>query len=134
MGAAMNQFHIRPEPDQKTLSFSFFAGPAAWALLLIVGYGLASQACLAGTKVVLYAACAVAGVIAFLSAVLGYRNWRWLSAQRGMLQETEDSDTRQTFVAVSGALLSTVFFLLVVMTAVSMIFLMPCPVISLPLP
>ena len=67
---------------------------------------------------------AAAALVALTSAVLAYRSWRTYSGKEGMLLGTE-ADSRPEFVAVSGALLSTVFLLLILMTGGAMIFLIP---------
>jgi len=135
----MEQAYISRGEPAFSLSFSFFAGPAAWALQLLIGYGLAAQACMAGTKLWIYLVNGAAVVIVLIAAVLAFRAWRSYvnsrdSESRSMILDIEGSVNRQEFVAISGALLSSVFFLLVLVTGLAMIFLSPCPIISMPLP
>jgi len=130
----MERTETKQEKEPASLRFSFFAGPTAWALQLLIGYILATQACISGTKLWIYLISAAAALVALTSAVLAYRSWHAYSGKEGMLIDTEADVSRPEFVAVSGALLSTVFLLLILMTGGAMIFLNPCPIINQPLP
>lgn len=135
----MEPTHILRRDPTFSLSFSFFAGPAAWALQLLIGYGLLAHACMAGTKLWIFLVNGAAVVIVFIAAVLAYRNWRGYANSRdpgsgSMIFDIESSISRQEFIAISGALLSSVFLLLILVTGIAMIFLNPCPTIMMPLP
>jgi hypothetical protein len=135
----MERTETNPGHRKLSLPFSFFAGPGAWALQLLIGYGLSAQACMAGTKLWIYLVSGGAAVITLVSAVLAFQNWRSYSnshnqTSQGMLLETEARMNSQEFIAISGALLSSIFFFLVLITGVAMIFLDTCPVITQPLP
>ncbi len=116
-----------------TLPFGFFAGPAAWALQILVGYALVPVACQSGSKLGIYLVSIMAAVIILVAGLRAYRNWREYAGQRE-LEDTEARTSPAAFIAISGALLSTLFFLLVVYTGVLMIFLNPCPVNTIPFP
>ncbi len=117
-----------------SLPFGFFAGPVFWALQLLIGYALTPVACQAGTNLAIYIVSAVTGIIILAAGWLAYRNWREYSHGHRELVDSKAQISSSEFVALSGALLSTLFFLLVLYTGVSMIFLNPCPVITQPFP
>lgn len=117
-----------------SVPFSFFAGPAAWALQILIGYGLSAQSCIVGNKLSIYILSAAVALIVIASAYLAYRNWREYSRGRQSLTDLEAGIGRQEWVSLAGALLSTMFLLPILMTGVAIIFLSPCPVISMPLP
>lgn len=137
----MNQTDIaQPQPAETlprhrfTLPFSFFAGPAMWALQILIGYALATQSCLAGNKLSMYLLSAAVVLIVLASAFLAYRNWRGYAQGRRSLADIEANVSRQEFVAMGGALLSTMFLFPILLTSVSIIFLSPCPIITMPMP
>ncbi len=115
------------------LPFGFFAGPAAWALQILVGYALVPVACQSGSKLGIYLVSAAAAVIILVAGIQAYRSWREYAGGRELV-DTEERTSPAAFIAISGALLSTLFFLLVVYTGVLMIFLNPCPVNTIPFP
>lgn len=117
-----------------TLPFSFFAGPAAWALQILIGYALATQSCLAGNKLSLYILFAAVTLITVASAFLAYRNWREYARGRQSLTDLEAQVGSREWFSLAGALLSTMFLLPILMTGIAIIFLSPCPVITMPLP
>ncbi len=116
-----------------TLPFGFFAGPAAWALQILVGYALVPVACQSGSKLGILLVSAVAAVIILVAGIQAYRSWREYAGRRELV-DTEQRVSPAEFIAISGALLSTLFFLLVVYTGVLMIFLNPCPANTIPFP
>jgi hypothetical protein len=130
----MNPINTHPTTGTMNLPLAFFAGPFAWGMQLFVGYGLSAQSCAAGTKLWNYAVIALAGLIILVPTGLAYRDWYRFADGRGMFLETEGTLGRQQFMQISTALIGTIFFLLVLMTGGTMIFLSPCPVISQPLP
>ncbi len=125
--------HTRTNPSPFTLPFGFFAGPAAWALQILVGYALVPVACRSGSKLGIYLVSAAAAVIILVAGTQAYRSWREYAGRRELV-DTEAGNSASEFIAISGALLSTLFFLLAVYTGVLMVFLNPCPVNTIPFP
>lgn len=130
----MNQAQSVQPSHRFTLPFSFFAGPAAWALQILIGYVLSTQACLAGNKAWIYVLSAAVALIVIASGFLAFRNWRSYAHGRQSLTDVEASISRREWVALAGALLSTMFLLPILMTGIGIIFLNPCPVINMPMP
>ncbi len=129
----MESTHIRPRQNRLALPFGFFAGPVAWALQLFVSYALLPAACRSGSKLGLYLTSLVAGAVVLIAGLLAYRRWRDVTPRR-QLFDLEAQAGRQAFVAVSGVLLCSLFFLLVVYTGIGQIFLSACPVNTIPFP
>ncbi|MGE5251637.1 MAG: hypothetical protein ACM3QS_15655 [Bacteroidota bacterium] len=115
------------------LPFGLFAGPALWVLQILIGYGLASAACTTGNTLPVYAIILLSGLVVLAVAILVYREWN--SRQDGSpLAAANQAQESPTFWAVSGLFVSAFFFLLILATGVTALFLSPCPVISMPLP
>lgn len=115
------------------LPFGFFAGPILWGLQILVGYGMVTVACTNGNKLPVYLTVGIAGLIVLVAGAMAYQAW----TSRGddsILVETEQAQETPVFWAVSGFLVSTLFFLLILTTAIAAIFLSPCPLITMPLP
>lgn len=116
-------------------AYAFFGGPLAWALELLIGYGLTSVACSAQNKLAVYILAGLALLVALGAGWIAYRAWRALAPAGGpALAELDASQGRGQFVAMSGFLLSVLFFGLVVVIAGFSIFLGPCPIITMPFP
>ena len=102
------------------LWFGVFGAPAAWTLLLVVGYGFEEVDCSRGSKqwnfdswtanLALFVAAAVVAAAAVAVSV-----WSWRTAQR---PETADVRGRLTWLAFSGILVGCLFFALIVFTGV----------------
>ena len=128
-------------PNQKTqsstnrwrLPFGFFAGPVLWGLQILVGYGLATVACTIGNKLSVYIAIILSALIVLAAAILAYQSWS-SRAENSLLVETNQVHENTSFWAVSGFVVSTLFFLLIMVTAITAFFLSPCPIITMPLP
>jgi len=113
------------------LPFAFFAGPVLWGLQILIGYGLVTAACISGSSWLVYLMIGIAALIVLIAAILAYRAWP-VRSDKSLVLET-DQET-QTFWAISGFAISTLFFLLILATAVAAFFLSPCPIITMPLP
>ena len=115
------------------IPFGFFAGPVLWGLQILIGYGLVTLACTTGSKLTVYITVGMAGLIVLIAGILAYQAWR-SRANDSILVETDQAQETPVFWAVSGFVVSTLFFLLILTTAVAAIFLSPCPIITMPLP
>jgi hypothetical protein len=130
----MNQAQVNQPRSSFVLPFSFFAGPAAWALQILIGYVLSTLACQSGSKVWIYILSAAVALIVIVSGFLAFRTWRDYARGRQALTDMEADISRQEWVALAGTLLSTMFLLPILMTGIGIIFLNPCPVITMPMP
>jgi hypothetical protein len=115
------------------LPFGFFAGPILWGLQILVGYGLVTLACMDGNKLPVYLTVGIAALIVLVAGVLAYQAWN-SRAENSILLATDTAQETPVFWAVSGFFVSTLFFLLILVTAITAIFLSPCPIITMPLP
>ena len=115
------------------LPFGFFAGPILWGLQIIVGYGLVTVSCNIGNKWPVYLTVALSGLIVLAAAVVTYQAWK-SRADDSLLIATNQAQESTMFWAVSGFVISTLFFLLILATVVAAFFLSPCPIITMPLP
>jgi hypothetical protein len=115
------------------LPFGFFAGPILWGLQILVGYGLVTLACTNGNKLPVYLTVGIAGLIVLAAGALAYQAWNARN-NGSILMDADEAQESSTFWAVSGFAVSTLFFLLILTTAVAAIFLSPCPIITMPLP
>jgi len=99
-------------------------GPLAWLLFLQVNYMLVPSACLSQNKTVL----GIVTVVAFFGAVTStFAAWRaW--HQAGATAHTEEGGAigRSRFMAVSGIGLSGLFAVVVLASAIPIIFLGAC--------
>lgn len=124
----------------RTLALSALVGPISWSTFFIVGYLIAEAACIAGfwqsnvagLSLVVVVIIALAAVFTLLSA--GVSVWtfrRWRAADQREQQTREGEHVQQTedlgaFLALAATGLNVLFALAIVITAVSMIFLVPC--------
>jgi hypothetical protein len=127
--------HQKTEVDRSRwqLPFGFFAGPVLWGLQILIGYGLVTAACTSGNSWYVYLLIGLAALIVLIAGVLAYRALNTRS-DRSYLLETDQAQDTQEFWAVSGVAVSTLFFLLILTTAVAALFLSPCPIITMPMP
>jgi hypothetical protein len=110
------------------LWFGVFGAPAAWTILLVLGYGFEEVDCSRGSKdwsfdswnanLALFIATAVVAAAAVASSV-----WSWRAAQRS---EAADVRGRLTWMAFSGVLIGCLFFALILFTGVGITALDPC--------
>lgn len=94
---------------------------------------MATVACINGNKLPVYLTVGIAGFIVLVAGVLAYQGWR-SRAEDSIWQETNEAQEGPVFWEVSGFMVSTLFFLLILATAVAAIFLSPCPIITMPFP
>jgi len=115
------------------LPFGFFAGPVLWGLEILVGYGLVTVACMNGNKWPVYVTTGIAALIVLIAGVIAYRTWT-SRTDESIFVETDQAQETPIFWAVSGLVVSTLFFSLILTTFVAAFFLSPCPLITMPLP
>ena len=128
----MNDQNMRSNRWQ--LPFGFFAGPILWGLQILVGYGLVSVACTSGAKWSVYLTVGTAGLIVLLAGILAYQAWDAHAGDGSILMDADQAKGSSTFWAVSSLAVSTLFFLLILTTAIAAIFLSPCPIITMFMP
>lgn len=117
------------------IPFGFFAGPLLYGLQLLVGYGLATVACAINNKWPVYTLIGLSALIVLAAALVAYHSWRvWPGSERSIFMEADQSRDTTTFLAVSGFIISLLFFLLILATLVIDVFSSSCPVITMPLP
>ncbi len=115
--------------------FGFWAGPILWGIQLLAGYGLATVSCTAGNKLPVLLTVGVSGLVVLAAAVIAYQAWRAQPEKaQSIFRETNRADRAATFLAVSGFVMSLLFFLLILATFISDLFLSPCPIITMRLP
>ena len=81
----------------------------------------------------MYLTVGIAALVVLIAGVVAYQAWR-SRADDSILVETDQAQETPMFWAVSGMVVSTLFFLLILTTAIAAIFLSPCPMITMPLP
>ncbi len=129
----MNQENAQIERHRWQLPFGFFAGPVLWGLQILAGYGLVTRACLSGNKWPVYLTVGLSALIVLIAGILAYQAWDAFS-DNSFLIDSDQAQESSTFWALSGFLVSTLFFLLILTTAVTALFLSPCPIITMPMP
>jgi hypothetical protein len=121
--------------DDRWLLFVFVTGPIAWGVQLLVGYGLVQFGCGFGAKWPVLALIAAAGLVTLLAGYVAVRHWRRLSSRgHADIDDLDDPEGAETFVAISGTLLCAVFFLAILVTGLTELIAYPCPYITMPLP
>jgi hypothetical protein len=113
--------------------FGFLAGPVLWGLQLLAGYGLASLSCAIGNKLPIYLLIAVSALIVLSAAILTLQAWRTM-ADDSFLSGTDQTRESRMFWTISSFVLSMLFFILILVTGITAVFLSPCPIITMPLP
>ena len=126
---------------RRRLSFIYLAGPLAWAVMLLAGYLLVHMACSISPRWLVYALAGATALIVLVAGGMALRGWRDATANAHHQIAITDLDADQpqpegtrAFISISGALLSTLFFVMIVVTGVTIYFLSPCPIITMPLP
>jgi hypothetical protein len=99
-------------------------GPLVWLVFLQVNYMLAPSACLSQNKTMLGIVTVIALFGTMASAFAAFRAWH----QAGATADTEDEGApgRSRFMALSGIGLSALFALVVLASAIPIIFLGAC--------
>ena len=130
----MVQESSRNSPDWR-LSFGFFGGPILWALQIMVGYGLTPLSCSLGISWPVYLAVFLSALIVLTAGFLAYQSWQaWSDPEGPDLLDVDERTGRREFIGAAGFFHSALFFVLILATGVSALFLNPCPVITLPFP
>jgi hypothetical protein len=99
-------------------------GPLIWLCYLQISYMLAPSACVSGNKAVLGIATAIALFGTLCAAFAAWRVWHQAGTTAG--REEGGAVGRSRFMAVSGMGLSALFALVVLASAVPIIFLGAC--------
>jgi hypothetical protein len=115
------------------LPFGLFAGPILWGLQIVIGYGLVTVSCSIGNKFPVYLILGIAALIVLVAGVIAYRAVT-ASTNKSILMEANQGHETQIFWSVSGVVISALFFLLILSTAITAIFLSPCAIITMVLP
>ncbi len=117
------------------IPFGFLAGPILWGLQILAGYGLTTVACNIAGKLPVYVLTGLCGLIVLAATVVAYGAWRaGPGKERSILMETDDAGRTAAFLSMSGFVMSLLFFLLILATFISDIFLSPCPIITMTMP
>src|ERR1051326_1580817 len=123
-------------PGRWRLPFGFFAGPIAWAVQLFVQYALTPGVCRSRSNVPVALLGLIAALVALVAGLLSLTVWR--QAEGASHPDVRDLDapegTSSDFIASAGFLLSTLFLLLIVATALYSLGLDSCPPITQTLP
>lgn len=131
------------QPDGRglrALALSALVGPISWTAFFIIGYLIAEAACTAGfwqsnvagmslVVVVIIALAAVFTLLSLAAAVWTYRRWRSANARERQTREGEhvqQTEDLGAFLALAATGLNVLFALAIIITAASMIFLVPC--------
>jgi hypothetical protein len=74
-------------------------------------------------------------VVTLAAGFVALRSWQQM-VDRGHadIADVDEEVKSHAFLAVSGTLLSAIFFLLILITGVTGLFLSPCPLITMPAP
>ena len=119
---------------QASLWYGLAAAPFAWALQGLIGVILSAEACPAGVagweilrqpgvRVGLAAITLCLLAVAVTAGVTSFRNWHRLSGER--LAHAEGT-ARETFMALGGVLISTVFSIGIVWASIPILILQIC--------
>jgi hypothetical protein len=106
------------------LWLSILAGPLAWALHQQVSYMLTPTACVEGRKWMLHLAFVACLLLAAGGALLAWRIWKDLPG--GSTEKGEEKASRSRFLALSGAVMSASFILVIVAAEVPNLVLGVC--------
>jgi hypothetical protein len=129
----MNHSQVKTARNRVGLPFGFFGGPVLWALQLIIGYGLVTVARNIGSKWPVLLEIAISGLIVLLASILAFSAWKSMTRD-SLLREVDVQQESSNFWAVSGFVVSLLFFLAILTTFVAAFFLSPLPIITMPLP
>jgi len=109
--------------SSKTLWFGMFASPVFWSLHLLIGYAVSEAACM--TNLLGFHILGINALLVFLVAITllamggiawngwwSYRSWRHYARQNPEEKFPLQAYDRDEFLALSGLLLSGIFFFL----------------------
>jgi hypothetical protein len=101
------------------LWIALLASPAAWFINLETNYALASWSCLSQWRVVIFLVSAATFAIAAGSGVVAWRRWRQLTGGG-------PADSRARGMAVGGAVLGSMFAVVIIAQAIPSLLLAGC--------
>src|SRR5579885_3681493 len=120
-------------PSRLRMPFGFFAGPIAWGVQLFITYALTPGVCTTGSNVSVGLLGLITALVALAAGVLSLTLWQHVDGP-GRHPDVIDLDTPEgrsrDFIASAGFLLSALFLLLIVVTALYGMVAMPCPYIT----
>lgn len=121
----------------KTLWFGMFASPVIWSAYLLIGYFISEAACM--TNMLAFRVLGVSALLVFLVAITllamggilwngwwSYRSWRHYAAENPEEPYPLQAFDRDEFLALSGLLLSAIFFFLLLINLYPFFVLRPC--------
>lgn len=123
--------------SSKALWLGLFFSPVVWSVYHLIGYALVEAACLTALPRLTLAGLPALQVVLVVLAILAtaaivwnffwsYRSWRHYAAQSPEEEHPLQAYDRDEFMALSGVLLSGLFFLLILMSAYPFFVLNPC--------
>ena len=123
--------------NAKTLWFGMFASPVIWSVHLLIGYMVAEAACM--TNMLAFNIMGVSALLVFLVALTllamggiawnawwSYRSWRYYASLSPEEEFPLQAYDRDEFLALSGLLLSGIFFFLLLINLYPFFVLRPC--------
>lgn len=123
--------------NSKTLWYGMFASPIIWSVHFLVGYAVAEAACATNflrfrilgqyalvVFLVAFTILAMGGIV--WNAWWSYRSWRFYAAQSPEEPFPLQAFDRDEFLALSGLLLSGIFFLTLLLNIYPFFVLRPC--------
>jgi hypothetical protein len=121
------QHHQAQSNGEWALWFAVLGPPLAWTVQLLVGYYLSSLNCksqfsgfqllgVSGFKVLIVVLSLVAALVTVAAGLTGWRRWRDTGAVES--RTDEGLSGRVAFMALGGALLSMLFLLLIILSAI----------------
>jgi hypothetical protein len=123
--------------NSKTLWFGMFASPVIWSLHLLIGYMISEAACM--TNMLGFRILGIGGLLFVLVALTllamggviwnawwSYRSWRYYASLNPEEEFPLQAYDRDEFLALSGLLLSGIFFLLLLLNLYPFLVLRPC--------
>jgi len=123
--------------SSKTLWFGMFASPVFWSLHLLIGYSVSEAACM--TNLLGFPIFGISALLVFLVALTllamvgiawnawwSFRSWRFYARQNPEEEFPLQAYDRDEFLALSGLLLSGIFFFLLLINLYPILVLRPC--------
>jgi hypothetical protein len=121
----------------RSLWFGLLAGPIAWSIYFLVGYGLTEFVCklgqlefriwgLAALSAIIMGLTLVALLVTLYAGFLAYRNWQRVKEDEPEEVQPSPPEENSRFLALVGLLLSGLFSLVILLTGIPTFFLSPC--------
>ena len=98
-----------------------------------IGYGLAPLACNMQTKWPVYMTVFVSAVVVLIASYLSYQSLKATVAEPDLIEVDQLNGTSE-FITISSLLINLLFLGFILMTAITALFLSPCPLIAMPFP